>query len=354
MTSFTTEFGNRIDFVPGYFERNNFYADYARRTGLMPVSNDEANQRMSFHLPAKDWVMFSAMLHFMIRNNLLRKFQSGIDLGGAEATLIRLFRAAGFVEHSVNVDIVDFTKVHNDDYFREFMDAIANVDAKTGQLADIIKNSALWVKHGADHFANYTLMTGLHTEFPRPPKLDENYCMDALEVPGTYDLVTAVAVFDFFELDRAFAKLKTMLKPGGVFVGHLNYCWWPISAGGVVGHFPYAQQRLNWNDLHRYYAEHHPDFMFNLESRYNWFHKGKIRPTIGDWMAIARKHGLRPVAVERIIPKRSNRFADVPVNMLKAPWFNYDEVLRDIHCMKPGVTAEDLITAAIWFAVQAD
>jgi hypothetical protein len=49
------------------------------------------------------------MIHFMSRFGLLQTRGKAIDLGGAEGTAMRLFKAAGFVEHGTSVDIEDFS-----------------------------------------------------------------------------------------------------------------------------------------------------------------------------------------------------------------------------------------------------
>ncbi len=101
MDSFTTEFGHTIPFVPNYFERNRAYGDVAVEE-LHPGLTVESNP-LSPHFPAKDWVSFSAMMYFLQRHDLLKRWETGIDLGGAESTCIRLLKATGWIKHATNI-----------------------------------------------------------------------------------------------------------------------------------------------------------------------------------------------------------------------------------------------------------
>ncbi len=188
--------------------------------------------------------------------------------------------------------------------------------------------------------------------FPEKPTLDQNLQMSVLDVSGTYDLVTSFKCFDFLDLDEAFAKVRSILAPGGLFVGHMTFAWWVITPGGIVGHFPYAAQRLSPSDLARYFAEHHPpDMAANLDRRQFYMHSGKQVPTLRDWVAVAKKHGLRTVAYERVMPKKHERVPDTPPQMLKTDWFDVEAVLRDIHRFRPDVCVDDLFTQGLTIAM---
>ena len=176
--------------------------------------------------------------------------------------------------------------------------------------------------------------------------------MDLMETTGQYDLVTSFFCFDYLEINKALRKVRSLLKTGGVFVGMMEYWWWPVNSTAILGHFPYAGQRLTFDDLVRYYSENHMDLMENLYSKYHYFHEGRQHPTIGDWFISARENGLRPIAIERVIPKsHPSRLPDCPPQIFAAPWFDHREVLRDIHYFKPDVTVDDLFTSAICIAL---
>lgn len=351
MDSFTTEFGHTIPFVPVYFERNSGYAKYAKSTKLHEGLTVVDGAPMNPGSVLKNWAEFSSVVHFMAKAGVLRRFGNGVDLGGASSACIRMFKAAGFIEHATNVDLDDYSKLGGDAFFRECFQFLRAFDSTaTPEMKEALQRA----KNAFDTFSNVGLMDGIVSTLKRSPDLDSNLHMDLMETPGTYDLVTAFCCFDYLEINKALKKVRSLLNPGGVFVGVLEYWWWPINSTGILGHFPYAGARLSLDDLTKYYAEYHSDLIENLYFKYSYFHEGQQHPTINDWFAAAKENGLRPVAVERIMPSRHHRIPDTPYQIFSSPGFDHRDVLRDIHHLKPDVTVDDLYTSAIRLALTTD
>ena len=353
MNKFVTEFGHEIPLVQGYLESCgdfalNYYKQQDYDHGLVKADN----KPMDFGLPGKDWVNVSAMIHFMSRFGLLKKREKAIDLGGAEGTAMRLFKAAGIVEEATSVDIEDFSAQTGDGFFEDFIAFITNMNIYPGVNADRIRASISQSKHIFDHFADQPLESGLYVNFPNPPELDHDLHMSALEVTGKYDFVTVFSCFEYFDLDVALSKVREILNPGGLFVLQGEYWWWAVNSTGILGHFPYAGQRLSFSDLERYASEHQPELLDAIQTKYHFYHQGKYRPTITDWFGLARKHGLRPVAVHRAQAKQHHRLNLCPPTLFKMPWFDHREILRDIHYLNPSVTVEDLLTSAFYIAME--
>ena len=142
MNKFVTEFGHEIPLVQGYLESCgdfalNYYKQQDYDHGLVKADN----KPMDFGLPGKDWVNVSAMIHFMSRFGLLKKREKAIDLGGAEGTAMRLFKAAGIVEEATSVDIEDFSAQTGDGFFEDFIAFITNMNIYPGVNADRIRAS---------------------------------------------------------------------------------------------------------------------------------------------------------------------------------------------------------------------
>lgn len=332
-----------------YFDANKEYAFSTKTSSLHHGGKLEGDQ-LSITAVIKDWVEFSSVFHFMARYGLLRRFKRGVDLGGAEGTCIRLFKAAGYVEHATNVDIDDYSNIVDDALFERLVAIARNPREQKPAIVEAIKTS----KRTFGHFDHMSVDSGLLNAFPNAPTADENLVLDLTETPGQYDLVTSFCCFDYLEMNKALAKVRSLLVPGGLFVGMFEYWWWPINSTGVIGHFPYAGARLSFDDLLRYYGQFHKDLLDNLYTKYHYFHEGEQRPTITDWMDIARANGLRPIAAERIIPVTHHRLGHCPPQIFAQPWFDHREVLRDIHHIKPDVTVDDLHTSAIKIAFVAD
>lgn len=347
MNSFTTEYGHEIAFVPGYYERNRFYADFARErwTNRRPYENEPPPTFISHHMVAKDWVLFSSLVTFLGRRGLTRRWRAGIDLGGGEGSVIRMFKAAGLVERAINVDIVDFSKVADDEFFRVFLRAIATPGWDKDPKHKVTE-AINWAKIHLDLFPLSEPLTGLVTSFPSDP-IAENIVASVYDVEGQYDLVIANALLEFVDLDITLPKIRDILEPGGIFVGSLNCAWCPIVPSGLLGDFPYMFQRLTFSDAQRYLEQYRPEQLFNLENRYNWFHSGKYRPTLSQWFDIFLSRGLKVIGFERVSSIRSQRYKDTPAVLFKQPWFDHREVLRDARHINPGVTEDDIATTTI-------
>ena len=305
----------------------------------------------SFTEPAKDLVAFSAMLRFLERWNLLSRRERSLDLGGAHGTCAALFKGAGFVSHATNLDLHDYSAVIGEDYFARFVEFINELEVLEGAEADRVKQTIRVAKYLWDLFPQQDLATGLHLSYPIAPRVDEWQMKDIFNATGKYDLVTTFYVFDLLDLDKALAKVRELLTDDGIFVCSDEYWWFPINSSMIVGHFPYAMQRLSYADLERYVSEHHPEILPGFKERYHFLYGGTKPPTINDWFTIARRQGLRTVAFERVVPKVSHRIKDCPPQLMQQPWFDPQEVLRDIEHIRPGVVLDDLMTADIHIAM---
>lgn len=300
----------------------------------------------------KDWVEASSIIHFIGRNRLFdRPMQTGIDLGGTDGTVIRMMKAAGVIQHGTNVDLRDFRSQVDDQFYLEMFDTVTR--PSTFAKGSDLRQTLMRAKFAFEHFDwEPDSTSGLITGFPNAPTLDEYKHMNIFDVSGKYDVVVSLLTFEYFSLEKILAKVRSLLNTGGIFVGMMEYFWWPLTSTGIVGHFPYASQRLCFEDLKRYFAEHHPEQLATLRARYFYFNEGE-QNTLQDWCDAGHRNGLVPLALERIQPTFHHRTADIPGTLLKQPWFNYREVLRDIHCFKSGVTREDLSTLYVRVAMRA-
>lgn len=349
---FVTEFGHRIDFVPGYFERNSFYAHMAKRDwkSRRPYEGETKHtEPLGHYMLAKDLVLFSSLVDFLKRNGALRHFNTAIDLGGAEGTVIRLFRSCGFVENATNLDIVEFSSVADDAFFQDFIDRITGPTEWAHNPDHPVTDAIQWAKIHLDFHPMTPTLAGLVGGFKNAPDA-QNIVANVYDARGSYDLIVANALLEFVDLDRALPKIRELMAPDGLFVGCLNFAWCPVIPSGLVGDFPYMAQRLSINDTRRYLEEHRPEQLFNFDDRYNYFHQGKQRPSLSQLIEHFAAAGLQVIAAERISPIRSKRYTDTPRSMAEQTWFNQAEVLRDVQHINPTVTGDDLMTTAVRIA----
>lgn len=344
---FTTEFGRRIDFVPGYFEANENAIRYHDAQSHGHELTVHAKGTLPWQNPAKDLVEFSGMIHFMQRFGLLRHRETSIDLGGAEGTMSALLRSLGLVKHATNLDIIDFSPATGPDYFKEFVELLRN-DAQRAALDAAIRKA----KFTFDYFADdANSMTGLYFGQADKAIIDHSIHGTVESATGTYDLVSAFSCFEHIDLDAALAKTRSLLNPDGLFVCQNELWYWVYNSLGVFGRFPYTGARLTHADIERYLSTFHPELLAGYRRRLNQIRQTQQRPTIKDWFDLGRKHGLRPIAVERIMPRKHSQISLVPPELFRQPYFDHRAVLADIHMFQPDVSADDLLTYAIRIAM---
>lgn len=354
---FITEFGHRIDFLPGYLERNRYYVDDAKRhaaywAGEVSTYGQAGNGDVQIYAVAKDLVQFSACISFLQRHHLPIGWADVLDLGGGEGAIARFFKAAGFVGRAYNLDLDTYPITSDDQFFARCITAIQQMDRIEAPGIKLLKDGIARVKDLFDHHPQGPLLDGVHLDFPKPTTLDRHFEQNLFDAEGSYSLVTAFSVLEFLDLEEAFKKIRSLLVPGGMFVGATNYCWYPVYANGLIGRFPYLQQRLTLSDARRYAEAHQPELLENLDRRYLHYHQG-ARPTVPDWIEAARQNGLKTVAYERVMPKRNWRSPDDPQALMKAKRFDPNEVLRDIHYTHKKVSLDDLFTQALRVALVA-
>jgi hypothetical protein len=360
---FVTEFGHKIDFIPGYYESNKTFAEstigkpYDKLRA--PEKSGTETEKWFAAKFIKDLVWFSKIMFFLDRWDLmsLRK-NSGrsrsLDINGGTGAVAALLKAAGFVEHATVQEMADYSSVIEPDAFDALLDflrkGIADDQNKDVLAADGRKLLQKF-KYAFDLFPTQHPMTGIFNHFPARAQVDRYLKNGFYETRGAYDLITGVAAFDALNIDRALGKVRDLLTDDGLFVCLDEYWWWPINSSAIIGHFPYVMQRLSYPDLERYIAEHHPAFVPGLKDRYDYLYEGTPAPTLNDWFALAAKNGLRTVAVERIMPIHHHRLGQCPPKLLQQPWFNPDEILRDIKYRKPDVVLPDLLTSSFLIAM---
>jgi len=354
MDHFITDFGHRIDFVPGYFERNKGYLQFIEQKSARAFTGekyayDETN--MPFHVPAKDLVNFSGMLAFLNAYGLISKRERGLDIGGAEGTCAALMRGTGLIKHSTSIDLIDFTGRIEPNYFNDFVKFVRRVEADTSAMGAHTREMILRTKNSFDHYPADPLMHGLCLKYPQSAQVDEYLNESIYDASGKYDFISSYNVFEVLELDRALAKVRELITDDGLFAIQDGYWWYPINSVAFLGHFPYACQRLSNADLLRYCEIHHPDLLNGLRTRLSAIYEGKMRPTVNDWFRLAEKNGLRPVAMERIVAKNHHRIKDNPSLTFSQPTFDHQAVLRDARYIQPDVMVDDLFTSGIRIAM---
>ena len=348
--NFRTKFGHNIPFVKGFREK---HPQVSARDVLYGDGN--TSYIVNEYQFSKDLFEFLLMLDFLRPHRSSGAFESMLDLGGEEGTVARFFKVTGWAKHSTCIEMRDLKNCLPTDLFMKYC-----VDFQADREA-LINGRSLSETKITKHFADlskefwYSPLLGsscFSSSFQGSPELDSFLCKDFYTHTGQYDLVTALLCLSWFDLDQIFAKVQELLSIGGIFFFIADYWWWPVNSTSITGDFPYTCQRLCEEDLIRYFSTYYPDKVDDVMERYRYFHKGKIHPTVSDYICAAYKAGLTLVDGRRIMPRTHSHprtpYAPAFLESLKGNILG--EVLNDIHYFRPGIQREDLQTSFVALA----
>ena len=183
------------------------------------------------------------------------------------------------------------------------------------------------------------------------PVEDDGYIVgNVYDVEEQHDLITTVGVLQYFDLPRIFAKISSMLAPGGVFVLYENYWWYPLNGMKAVGDFPFTCQRLDRDDLLRYFRHARPDASNDVEQMLQVY--GTAYTTVGDYEQHARTAGLDVVGARRLRPRYEydHRLGERKIGGLlhaRLAGCSLDDIVAEVRRHKPDVVREDLQTSHV-------
>lgn len=346
--SFTTEFGDEIPFLPGYFERNNFYAYYLKDIEFCDKQSPKTGTSDIQGL-VKRYVAFSAMVEFLSQINIPLGWKRGIDLGGAEGLTARLFKSAGFIEHATNLDLETYPNF-SDDVCRRFLRHVVMSDSPLDTELD---RTASRTRNAQQHALGQSGLAGLFRAFPNDPTIDQSLQANIFEHEAEYDFVTSNQFLQYFDPEKILPRIRRIMKTGGLMVGFLDCWWFPITSAGIVGHFPCSVQRLSRLDAERYWSEFHPDLAASFSRKYSYIHPGGLRPTASDWIELSARHGFQAIAVQRVVPQEHPHVREAPAAIFSNPLFDERGTLRDMRRLNPRVEKDDLFTAYFRLAFRA-
>jgi len=354
MTAFTTSSGRSIPFVAGYrdahllVDAKAVFGGSARSVGL------------GIDGFVKDVYQYAMLLDFLESVGVGLRWKRTLDLGGAEGTMSRLLRGQGRAAHTTTVEIEDFRPALDTRRFMRLWSRLRALTALARHRDDVrrfLVSGTPWRgRRLSNHFEDFGWWPPAGSVFWRlglsaPPRVDEYVVGDIYALGGTYDLVSAASVIAWFELDRLFSHVRSLLAPDGVFYIQTDYWWFPVNSTFLVGHFPYACQRLTPGDFERYVGEFHPEEREDMLTRYRYFHHGE-HATVDDYVAIGRRAGFEFLGYRALRPRRHERGTEPPTPRFISAEDEMAQAaaLDDIHTHRPDVRAADLGTSWVQLA----
>ena len=352
---FTTQFGNKIPIREGY------------RKGCPPPF-DPSFYDWSEPQPMEcDFGIFSDIFEFSIFTNWLdfitqNRIQHNklMDIGGGCGLIARLFKASGKAKHVSCLEKANAADSLPLDRLIVILHSIkrakAEIESNAHNNTNSIARLVLNIFQTCQSLYPYPIPSNIWNINPSASfELDEYLHTDlyTLNRHGYYDCLTMFSSLDHFSPSALFEKAHYLLCDGGfLYLWHVHW-WWLNNPPSVFGDFPYLCQRLTRYDVERYFDESPYDTLSAMKA-YDYYHCGEGGYTLNEYINMAYNAGLTALHIHRLIPPNGI----LPTSM--ANWrFIGDhsistlrEVLKDIHCFKPDVTIQDLITHSYFIVLR--
>jgi len=336
---FESKFGHSIGEYPGYWE---FYNQ--QRAGAIPateITQTDLRDPVGFYSFAKDAFEYSMMMDFIHQNRVKSQWRHALDIGGMEGTVSRLLKSNGHSETVDCVDIHDYSVQLPDQLYKEFVHK--HKIYRRFRKSHVLHNFPQHFDYQPSKSSTLNKIN-LGTD-----NNIDNYFVRSfydLEVKYKYEYVSALLCMPYFELEKFFKKLSELIEMNGLFFFTSDYWWGQCNSTGLVGGIPWGIQRLTPDDFLRYFSQRHPEINQNLISkRYSYYHEGKQRPTLSDYVSIAGKHGFSLIAAKRHFGDQidNERIFVTPDDLAK--FEPLENILRDIKHIREGVCELDIKTS---------
>ena len=291
-----------------------------------------------------------------------RRFDRMLDIGGSTGLIGQLFKAIKRVREVENIEILDY----QDSSLSARVEHILRRIHAGRQQIDLqprirISRHEKWVLAQLSLMQDfYPYPIDRHSSFWKvgpdaPPSVDRFIIGDFFELEEKYDFLLSATAMHHCSVVPFLRKAHSLLAPGGVLLIWNCYWYWAMIISGAFGHFPWAVQRLTWEDFTRYMNRYQPENLDGVQAAVNQFHKGEKRYTINDYIAVGQQAGLKYLDHYRLVP-----FSGIHNQI--GPWrlegdhgiSAQKEVLRDIHCFRQDVDLIDLSTHSIFLLLQKE
>ena len=343
---YKTKYGNSIQFVDGYMDAHKdlFINSVAKPDDIINA------EKINYKGWVNDLFTYSMMVDMFDEFGIECKFNRSLDIGGAQGVLSRLMKAEGKTKWAACIEIRDMQNSINQfvfykHYIKYRIRLLLSSFNKLKMLAPGNNNKyGYFIKYRKNHAAKYRVK--------KLPSIDDYIVGDVFQHNEKYDLITSIQSLGYFDLDEIFKKISELLEDGGVFFVLVDYFWYPVNSTRIVGDAPYMAQRLDEDDLLRYFSEFHPEMAASVKEKLSYCHKGN-RPVISDFIKTADKYNLQLINCRRhTTPMQDSniRTRYTPTFIDKHKNTKLTDILCDIKQYNSNVEIEDLQTTHISIA----
>lgn len=393
---FKTSFGHEIPIVPNYRRGLPPPRDNTSVFGASSIEETlgaKAPKESDFGI-ASDIFQF-AMIADWFDTTLAsdHQYERMLDVGGSSGLISQLFKATGRVRAVENIEVLDFRDSLDMDLVRHYLRKIQSGRRELDSLNPFIETPApspspsvlsrlrrqpasvqpsimvppnytyredqAWVVQQLNHMqSTFPYAIDRHSHYwnidpDAPLGLDRYILGDFFKLEEQYDFLLVSTTMQHFSVPVFLKKAHSLLKPGGVILIWNAYWYWVLAINRLYADFPWGAQRLTWEDYTRYLREYQPDQVENAKLSAGVFHKDEKHYTVDDYIAAGKQAGFEHLAHHRLMP-----FSGVKPNI--GSWqlegdhgaAVQKEVLRDIHCFRPDVSAADLATQSVFLLFQ--
>jgi hypothetical protein len=389
---FKTSFGHEIPIVEDYRRSLPPPRDNAALVGSSSIQQTlgaKGPEESDFGI-VSDVFQFAMMADWFSRTVASgRRYERMLDVGGSTGFIGQLFKATGHVRAVENIEVIDFSESLSIERARLFLRKIQNgrkqlytpaclqppsPDAvswrgavrallsprhRSAPGAIATNEDQIWVLQQLDHMiSTYPFPIDEHSHYWRIDpdvelSLDRFILGDLFELDEKYDFLLVSTTMQHFSVAPFLEKAYALLEPGGILFIWNAYWYWVLIVNRVFGEFPWAVQRLTWDDFARYLKEYQPDQIDNARLSVEVFHKAEKRYTVNDYIAAGEAAGFRQLDHHRLVPFSGIK-SDIGGWRLQGDHGPavQKEVLRDIHCFRPDVELIDLSTQSVFLLFQ--
>ncbi len=372
MAHFETSYGDRIELNPQ--AEKVLYPlsgdeDYFKSQIASSFASESAIETTNFGATAikdiaTDLDSYTLLIDFLEELDLLKQYDSALDIAGAPGIHAALFRG----KYAKHAEVADVRDGRDPGLSKKLKRALLKF--KFQRLEDRLFHGGLG-KHRVkrlkklEHLNVPTFKNYYAFNFRREPKVDRFIVGDWRKtVDRQYDFIMNFMCFWLWDHTQAIPKVASLLKPGGIFAMLAPWCWTGRGLGGVGsligGQFPFFEQRLSMEDQKRYYEQFKPNLAPYVETVFRFF--DPHRPTIEQHVNVALQSGLMVKGTKRLYYNYRNIaltyrefFGDkVVVNPECKTGIVADagEVLANIGRFRKDIVLEDLLTKGVLFVFQ--
>lgn len=333
--------GDRIPFIPGYYEQVTSSYPFGITDTKKWIETRRASQNSSQY-PKTEGFLMNKIITTTTLFSWLRQVgierdpnRSLLDICTGPAVLPRLFKAYGWAAEAIGVDIIDRQHDFSDEAISKALESLRGAfGARPDNVLKAIESKFGTVWRDQMGMADLPL-----TDILRKP--DHSVGMDQYDVGDfshfpndkKFDIITLAAGLEYFHIEEFFARVSSLLAPGGVFFTFNDYFYQIRGASmHLPAHAPWMHCMLTRDEYYRYVRIWHSDISDDIGLLYYF---PSTHYTIEDLKACAARNGLSLIGYRRGLDTK---------NVISGWGFLRDVVLPRAKKLNPSVEIDDFFT----------